>query len=639
MKSVRMRFLAAIGTLGVLLVLFFAVFLIYHMKTHAEREAGRIAALAAAEADDKLSLFMQELRYTLQFLAASYLRTGVSADRLHGLLYDLHRSGGGRFRAIYIGTADGIMYERGSGPGFVAGRPRLPSGYDPRLRPWYKNAVASQRFSLTGPYPYATHLISGVTASLPVLSGNRTVAVAGIDLPRTNLEQLLNRIVLPFHGRCALFSPSGQMLAAQSPGVGDVALQKVVQQLQGRSSDRTGGRFMVQIGGALYLGAMQRNRESGWLVAAVIRYDRLMQETDRLLLVLLAGMGIVALLIPLMLYTALGRLLQPVSRLRDTIRSFGSGMTGLRADIYAEDEFGELAAAFNAMADSLVEQNQRIREVNQDLEERVAQRTATLASLNDQLAQQSGQIRHDLAMARRIQLGLIPRGKDNRRPEFVFSGNCTAMQEIGGDIYDVIRVGRNAYAFLMGDVSGHGVSAALITALAKVLFTAHAHWGIPAGDICAAVNRDMFLLIGDQPHYLSAFFGVLNLENGELSYCNAGHCPAFHIGQGRMQGQFLRSNATFIGAFEAAVYPTVTIQFDPGDRLILFTDGIVEARSPEGGFYREERLWSRVHNGRGLPVDRLVADILDDLAGFTGGRPPDDDRALLAVEFLCRCEK
>lgn len=634
MRSVRLRFLTVLGLLLLVLVGFAAVYVTYQLRSHAEREARKLTKLAASEVEDKLELFWEEIKRELRFVNSLRSLYRYDQRRFGGVLLNLVQARQKQIRAVYFGTADGVMIERGSGNGFLNGLPLLPFGYDPRTRPWYKKAAAKQGFTVTAPYLFSSYKIYGITAALPRYVNSVLDGVAGIDLSVELLQGLINRIELPYGGRCTLLSETGDLFISQNlPGVPDLNPAKVHQSYKKLSSGVSGKCMLIKLEEQFHLLSFVRNRTTGWLVAALIPYKMLMVDHDRLLTVLLTGLIVLLAVILVFLYMSLGLLLKPVKQLQHTIHAFGKGDTARRAEIYADDEFGSLAVSFNLMAESLVEQNDRIRTVNRELEKRVERRTSDLEKANRDLEKRELLIRKDLEMARRIQLGLIPDQRGHSRPEFSFSGNYNAMDGIGGDIYDIIRVGRNAYGILMGDVSGHGVPAALITSIVKVLFMANAHWGIPAGDICAAVNRDLYALIGDQPHYLAAFFGVLNLENGEFSYCNAGHRAALHIPARRPSALFLHSNATFLGAFPSNEYPTEYLSLDAGDRIVFFTDGIVEARSSEGVFYDEHRLLALLHSRRSLTLEKLVESVLEDLRSFTGGSKIEDDQALLAVEF------
>jgi sigma-B regulation protein RsbU (phosphoserine phosphatase) len=219
-----------------------------------------------------------------------------------------------------------------------------------------------------------------------------------------------------------------------------------------------------------------------------------------------------------------------------------------------------------------------------------------------------------------------------------FGARYSAMENLGGDLYDIIRIGRNSYGFVMADVSGHGVPAALITTMAKVSFHSHAKWGMSTSEILDNINAEMFRFIGDLEYYLTAFFCILNLETGELHYTNAGHHAGIVYRKKTGAMESLDTKGYFIGSFEDGNYETGSTVLQPGDRILLFTDGIIEARNEEGEFFEYNRLRNYIKTNHSLPPKDFVAGLADNLQSFCGKAPQTDDQAILQVEFVKRLE-
>lgn len=280
-----------------------------------------------------------------------------------------------------------------------------------------------------------------------------------------------------------------------------------------------------------------------------------------------------------------------------------------------------------------------IQEYNEQLEDKVKERTEELNVANDELKAKNDQMMKDLEMAERVQLSIIPKDTDfPHLKELAFGSNYKSMESIGGDIYDVIRVGRNGYGFLMADVSGHGVPAALITTMAKVSFNAKSKWGKTTAEICTDVNQEMFQFIGDLDFYLTAYYAILDLESGELQYTNCGHHPAILFRADSDKIENLDTKGFFIGAFDGGEYGYGEVTMQEGDRLLMFTDGIIEARNSAREFYGYERLMDYVKRSEGRSTKQFVEGLREDIEAFCGEEPPDDDRAILFIEFVSRVE-
>jgi len=278
-----------------------------------------------------------------------------------------------------------------------------------------------------------------------------------------------------------------------------------------------------------------------------------------------------------------------------------------------------------------------IQDYNANLEDMVEKRTEELNKANKVLSKRNEQMRNELEMAERVQKNIIPTEMDfPKREELTFGSNYSSMESIGGDLYDVIRVGRNAYGFLIIDVSGHGVPAALITTMAKVSFNTHTGWDIPTAVTCKRVNEEIFRFIGDLEYYLTAYYCVLNLEDGKLMFTNAGHHPAIVYRKETGNIEHLDTMGFFIGAFEEGTYETGEIEINNGDRILLFTDGIIEARNNEREFYGYERLKDFIINNSQIHTKKFVDKLVEDVGEFCGDQPQDDDRAILYVEMVTK---
>ncbi|MBN1241551.1 MAG: serine/threonine-protein phosphatase [Spirochaetales bacterium] len=267
------------------------------------------------------------------------------------------------------------------------------------------------------------------------------------------------------------------------------------------------------------------------------------------------------------------------------------------------------------------------------LEKRVIARADELSAAYNQLADKHESMRKELRVARDIQ-GCIVGRLDHLppRPELDVAAWYRAMDNVGGDLYDVVRIGRNSYGFLMADVAGHGVPAALVTALVKVAFDGKAAWGIRPEGVCDAVNRTLCQLVGEQDRFVTAWYGILDLETGLLRYTNAGHHPPVLI---RKDGTILRPDTECqpLGIIDEAPFYSVELTMSPGDRMVLFTDGIVEARNYLKEEFGYARFLEAIGRNPGAPPGSVIDGILADLNGFLMGAPPEDDRAILAFEF------
>ncbi len=198
-------------------------------------------------------------------------------------------------------------------------------------------------------------------------------------------------------------------------------------------------------------------------------------------------------------------------------------------------------------------------------------------------------------------------------------------------MYDIVKIEARRYGFLVADVSGHGVPSALITTMLKAVYSYNAKPDRSVAEIARCVNAEMVKLIADIEQYYTAFFAMLDLERRTLTYTNAGHHPALFKRAGTPDITALTSEGIIGGKYTEAVFSQGEMEFLPGDSLLIFTDGIVEAQNPEGRFYGVKTLENFLRGQTRLGADEFVRALETDLDRFCEGVPAGDDRTALYV--------
>lgn len=232
--------------------------------------------------------------------------------------------------------------------------------------------------------------------------------------------------------------------------------------------------------------------------------------------------------------------------------------------------------------------------------------------------QQLSEIRNELEVAKRIQLSILPSGFPNSA-NFRVAARYVPMTSVAGDFYDFIVADATQAGLLIADVSGHGVPAALIASMVKVAATAQrANAGDPAR-LLAGMNA---VLCGNtQDQFVTAAYVHLDSASGKLRYSAAGHPPMLLVRDGKVLE--IVENGLILAAFDFAVYANAAYALEEGDRLLLYTDGIVEAANAEGDFFGQEALSAVLQQTaetgaiRGLGPDHLRSSAV---VGLAGGR-------------------
>lgn len=249
---------------------------------------------------------------------------------------------------------------------------------------------------------------------------------------------------------------------------------------------------------------------------------------------------------------------------------------------------------------------------------------------------QAKQDRHqDMAMARRIQEQVLPKALRREAGNVSVHAVIRPMKEVGGDLYDYFMIDDRHLAVAVADVSGKGVPASLVMMMLRTVMRAVAVPGRAPGQVIARANA---LLAEDNEAcmFVTALFGILDVESGRFDFVNAGHNPVYLIGpDGRRRD--LEASGPALGIFEGARFEERSERMAEGDLLFLYTDGVTEAFSPEGEQYGEERLGRLLGAVRGERVATVIDRVLADVAHFAGGREQSDDITCLALVFRPPC--
>lgn len=318
-------------------------------------------------------------------------------------------------------------------------------------------------------------------------------------------------------------------------------------------------------------------------------------------------------------------LTNPINKLAETTKRISKGNYKLQIKTRGFfGEFTELAQSFNNMV-------KMIDDYNENLEEQVRNRTEELNKKNIELERAYEENKKELAMAQKIQTSLIP----NVFPEtkkLSFHGLYLPMETIGGDLYDVHQISENKWGIVILDVCGHGVPAALITTMAKISFNANSKKYFKASEVIAAVNNELCEAIQDVGDYFTAFYCIIDTNTHTIDYVNAAHNDLYIL-RSDMTLETMVQTGPVVGVIKNLEYPSETIDFSIGDRLVMYTDGVIEARNEHRELYDSDRLKEMIIANKDKDLRDFVTIIYDDILKFKNNAPDDDDIAMLAIDM------
>jgi phosphoserine phosphatase RsbU/P len=456
---------------------------------------------------------------------------------------------------------------------------------------------------------------------------------------RVNGETLIVSAIVPV---------TPEFLATIEPGLGPVEMLTVRPTQQARTQDtvfRSRGRVLVpvreiqaagrslaprahwfdySITGFTALDAVDAAHvsDSAADVPVILRYTARASQLNSRLLALVGqwgGIAVTALLVVGAMFIvielaalagsiALTRsITHAVNDLYQATRYVESGDFAHRIQIRHNDQLGALGESFNSM-------------------------TASVATLISEQRQRQ-RLEHELAIARQVQAQLFPKEKP-KVPGVEIEATCRPARVVSGDYYDFLPLAPGKLGIALADISGKGISAALIMASlqaalrSQALFNGHAPGG--TAEIVARLNRHLYRSTGPDL-YATFFYGVYDAQTHRLEYTNAGHPAPFYIaGQ---QVRRLSIGGTVLGLFDNCRYESEIIDVSPGSLLIAFSDGLTEAENPDGQEFEDQRVLDVALRQDQAPAGIVLKNLLEVVEQWTGPAEQLDDITLIVARF------
>jgi sigma-B regulation protein RsbU (phosphoserine phosphatase) len=237
----------------------------------------------------------------------------------------------------------------------------------------------------------------------------------------------------------------------------------------------------------------------------------------------------------------------------------------------------------------------------------------------------------EVALARRIQVALLP-AEMPQVPGLEIHGGNIPSRGVSGDYYQIVERGGSEVALVVADVSGKGIAASLLTGYVDALVNAFLGEGMEPADIFNRMSPQMHVKTPTES-FATAFLGILTPTSGSLRFASAGHDPTILV---RTDGnvELLMPTGMPLGLMPQATYTFSEAHLEPGDTLVLYTDGITEAMNPDDEMFERDRLMDVCQRHRKEPTPTLAASIHAEVDAFVKGRPYHDDRTLVIVRRL-----
>lgn len=492
--------------------------------------------------------------------------------------------------------------------------------------PWYSDIKASGMPSWSEPYfDTGAGNLPMITYSTPLLRGDEFIGVATIDirldqLRREITSQLNNRrfmimsksgrFISHYNPQLALNSGLMEMAALQNNSTYDVLAKNILSGQSGFSVIPDLFLDGVVVAGDTWI-FHTPIASTGWYLATLISEDVLMAPLQEQINITLLGMSLTVLLIFALVWLVSSRLTRPIKQLEAAVSDVARGKLDTQIqNIRSMDELGRLSIGFNRMLKNLKKQ----------------------IELQSQQATAQKIVERELQMARETQRSLLPSEFPPfpDRNEFDLHAVSQAAHHVAGDFFDFFLINPKTLIFVIADVSGKGMSAALVMAVTRTIIRDLAKSGSSPADILRETNERLRESQRGAA-FVTVFLGSYNISNGRIHYANGGHLPPFLINKNGVVSSEGEPTGTIVGMLENQLYRNAEMRLLPGETLVLYTDGFTEARSPSGEFYGTTRIKNFLQANTKASTSVLCESAIREICLFQNENLS-DDITLLALK-------
>ena len=292
-----------------------------------------------------------------------------------------------------------------------------------------------------------------------------------------------------------------------------------------------------------------------------------------------------------------------LDKVNDTLGRITQGDLNVTVDVRSSQEFSSLSDDINS----------------------------TVSTLKRYIAEAAARIDKELEYAKQIQLSALPTNFPDDEDYGIFA-QMIAAKEVGGDFYDYYQLDESRVAFLVADVSGKGIPAAMFMMTAKTIIKDLAESGIPVNEIFTRANEKL-CENNESGMFVTAWMGILDLKTGNMQFANAGHNPPL-LKRADGSFEYLKTRAGFVLAgMEGIRYRAGELMLVPGDRLFLYTDGVPEATNADNKLYGEERLLEFMNQNTNIDAVSLLPKLKANIDEFVGDAPQFDDITMLLFDY------
>ena len=542
--------------------------------------------------------------------------------------------------SIYIATESGFVLSYDSRADLGDATDADEEYYDYFDSSWYTAAKEAGKTVFTDTYPDSYGRGLTISCAAPFYDArDRFAGVVGMDILITDLNRTIIDIDMGEHSYAMLIDKSGRLIASpqmtsEQTEFDDILNDTSLPAYEAKDELMSGDTGVTLTSSGIYY-AYTPVASADWTLAirvpasdvtepvAQIR-ESINSKTDDTaasmsrniliaMLIFVVSFAVIIVTVVILARRFARELTMPLLSLRNDVGKISGGNLKYRAEIYHNDEIGDLAGSFNNMALSL---EQYINDL-------------TLVTAEKE------RIGAELDVAKQIQASMLPCifPAFPERPELDIFATMTPAKEVGGDFYDFFLIDDDRLAMVMADVSGKGVPAALFMVITKTLLKNVAQTGLSPKGVLEKVNNQ--LCVGNEAEmFVTVWLGILEISTGKMICANAGHeYPVLKRADGDYE--LVKDKHGFVLAgMEGSRYREYELQMNPNDMLFLYTDGVTEATDAHNKLYGTDRMLCALNRNKDADCERLLYQMKEDIDAFVGEMPQFDDITMLSLKLM-----
>ncbi len=519
----------------------------------------------------------------------------------------------------------------------------LRSSYDFFKSDWYKNIQQENKLLLTNPY-MSSYGKMRISIGAPYYDNDGFAGVILVDINSDYIAECLKAAVKNSSEFGFIMGRNGEILISSNRDDGFSADMKSDLRESEDASLAEAARHMtagekgiasINTEGREYYLAYAPIPGTGWSLGTMVNKEAILQDEENieayilgiikdnstklqyffLIMTALSILLFIAVLYPIMRANVrmTKSIASPIVLLTKGVQEMARGNLEKKLSVTTGDEIETLADSFNHLTEEL-----------KVYIENLTQATA-----------QKERIEAELSLGTRIQAGMLPNGKRPfpERKDFDLSALMHPAKEVGGDFYDFYFLDEHHLIITIADVSGKGVPAALFMVIAKTLLKDGILFKGKSVDLSTIFEKFNNALnkSNEENMFVTVFAGILDLRNGEFSYVNAGHNPPLLKRAGKWR-YMPKAENTIMGMLEGLSFRSEKLRLQPGEGLLLYTDGVTEARNSQKEFFGEKRLLEAAEKS-GTEAEAGIENIFAAVKDFAGPAVQSDDITVLEIVY------